>query len=1053
MQLMKNLKRSITICLAAVLGLGLGMTAEAQVTTASISGTVQDSTNAVVPGATVEVRNNDTGLVRTEQTSASGLYELDFLPIGTYTVTISHAGFTTTKRLNLALTAAEQLKLDISLQTANVSVEVDVSASGPTLDTSSSQDTSTLEVKQLNQLPLAHQDWTTLLTQDTGSIKQNSNTNSTFNLGLSLNGLPSAGFNLTVDGTNAAADPEVPLFGFYQAPNIINTIAHDAIREVSIVKGVSSAAVGGAMSGSINMITKSGTNNWHGTLSETNEVSALDARSYFSTTKPRLTYNQYGAALGGPILHDKLFFFLAYEGARLSRFQVISGSVPTPYAYNVSPAIYHAMLNRLPKVAQPTTDPAACSAAVPDPYANNCSWTATYTGVGSNQQFDSSIVARIDENLTSRDSWYARYTRNRPYLNSPALNPFNPQITTAHGDDYNVGYVHVFHNLSSNSRFGYNRLRFNRGQLGFYTDQESVGTQGFSTGSSEVFTKAGRIVTGDQELSMTLGRHNLQFGGIVQRNDSGRTDGNTASFSYPNLCAVANVAPCPIASRNSSYLNNVPSAVKIGYDVLPFDLYQWQYGGYLQDDWKVNDRLTLNLGLRYDYYTVMQEVNGRVFNHGYSDDGGYGFGPYLPANQMYNPDYHTGIQPRVGFAYSPRGTQTVVRGGFGIVTGRMPFFAGPIGLPSPASATSPGYQTLNAAQSAALQFPIMHQNFPQAIAFLQSTINPATQQPYIGTSFANTSLDPHHNNPYSMQWTLGIEQALPARMVLDMSYAGNVGLNETLTYVANLSARNQPQGQPLIPNPEWSTFLRYIAGDRSNYHALDVKLRKTLQWGLSYGANFTWAKSLSYGDANLLQGTSPQNLSDLRSDYGPSGYDIRENFSANVLWEIPFERWAHTGSTLANTLGRGWRLSAVVNANTGLPASLTNSASTFTADRPNAPTSSPYVTTYKAPSTKHTFLLKSVFAAPLVTNGIQVTPGTIGRNAIRNVGQQHFDLGATKDFVLPREMRLGFRVDAFNAFNHTNFTGLVTDYNSSNFGVFQSAAANRTIQLGGRFTF
>ena len=1039
------------------LALSLATAAKAQVTTATISGNIQDSTGATILGANIEAQNRDTGLARVVKTNTDGAYEIDFLPIGTYTVTISAEGFASVKHEDVVLTEAQQLRLDIRMQLAKISSVVEVTTSTVELDRTSAQDISMLEPEQLNELPIAHQDWTTLLTQDTGAIQKNASTNSTFNLGFSMNGLPSAGFNLTVDGTDAAADPEIPVFGFYQAPNIINTVAHDSIREVSIVKGVSSAAVGGAMSGSVNIITKSGTNHWHGTLSELNEISALDDRSYFSTTKPRLTYNQYGAGLGGPIIHDKLFFFSAFEGARLSNLAVISGTVPTPFAIRISPAIYVPYLERLPIGAQPSTDPADC-ATTTDPYVNHCQWGATYNGVGANQKFDSSIVARIDENLNSRNGWYARYTRNRPYYNQPALNPTNPQITTAHGDDYSIGFIHSFNSgISANSRFGYNRLRLNRAQIGLYTDEEGLQIQGLSTGASEVFTKAGRIVTGDQEFTKTLGHHGLQFGGIVQRNDAGRTDRNTANFTYPNLCS-GSITPtgtscAASSSKNTSYINNVPSSVKIGYDTPAFDLYQWQYGGYIQDDWRFTGQLTLNLGFRYDHYTVPQEASGHMLNHGLDPVLGYGFGPPVPTNQMYNADYHTGIQPRFGFAYSPSGLKNVVRGGFGIVTGRLPFFGGPLGPEAPASPTVPSYQTLNAAQSAVLQFPIMHQNFSTAIAFLQNTINPATSQPYMGTSFADSSLVPHHNNPYSMQWGLGVEQAFPTRIVLNIDYAGNVGVNETFTFAENYSARNLPQGSPLIPNPQWATFSLYVAGDRSNYNALQVKLRKNAQWGLSYGANFTWSKSLSYGDDNLLQGTSPQILTNVRADYGPSNYDLRDNFTANVVWDPPFEHWVHSGNTAVNVLGRGWRFTGIVIANTGLPSPITDSASTFAADRPNAPTSNPYVTTYKAVSTSHRYLTKALFSAPAVTNGIQVTPGTIGRNGIRSIGQYHFDISASKGFIISETKRFDFRVDGFNATNHTDFTGLVSDYNSSNFGIFQSAAANRTIQLGGRFTF
>jgi hypothetical protein len=679
----------------------------------------------------------------------------------------------------------------------------------------------------------------------------------------------------------------------------------------------------------------------------------------------------------------------------------------------------------------------------------NCHTNATYQGTGANVQHDGSTVARIDDILNDRNSFYVRYTRNRPYLNAPALNPTNPQVTTAHGDVYNAGFLHQFHNLSSNSRFGYNRLRLNRGQLGFYNDEQGL-TFGFGTGNAEVFTKEGRVVTGDQEFSLTLGKHNLQFGGIIQRNDAGRTDADTSTFSYTTL---------------QQFVANSPSKATIFFDITPFDLYQWQYGGFIQDDYRITKTLTLNLGFRYDYYTVIQEATGRVFNRGYDPVLGNGFGPYRPANQMYNADFHTGFQPRLGFAWAPSGTQTVVRGGAGILTGRRPIYAGPIDI-SPASASTPASLNLTQGQlqQSGLTYPVPHASLNAVLASLQAS-------GAVGTSFAGTSIDPNSNNPYSLQWTLGIQQAFPGRIVLDAGYVGNHGLNETFTFVANEPNRNTG----ISPNPLFGTFNRFIAGDKSNYNALEVKLRKEAQHGLTFGANYTWAKSLGFGDGNLLLETSPQDLNNLRAEYGPTQYDIRDNFSSNVLWEIPFQEWFNTTNHAVNLLDRGWRATFVINANTGLPASLTNGASAFPADRPNILVANPYLKGYHAAgpsSTAHRYLLPATatgnatglpigFAPPTglcngvvatYCGGVQTADGDLTRNAIRNIGQYTIDMSAAKSFVFTEALRLEFRVDAFNVLNHANFGGLGTDINASTFGFFTSATP-RTIQLGGRFSF
>lgn len=1030
------MKALVKTCLFLLVMMYFGQNSSiwAQVNTASISGTVQDAAGAFIPGAKIEVRNAQTGTVRAAVSDQQGNYTLTFLPVGSYTITCSNQGFAASQRTDVVLVAAQELRLDFTLQAQTVQQNVVVTASTPLIDSVSSQDNSTLQSRQLDQLPIANLNWTNLLTQTTGAIKQTSSSSSTQNLGVSLNGLPTAGFNLTVDGTNAAADPEVPIFGFYQSPNIINTVASDAIQEVSVVKGIPPATFGGLMSGGVNILTRSGGNHFHGDLFERNEISALDSRNYFAVTKPRLTFNQFGGSIGGPIFKEKLFFFGAYEGARLSQFQVISGSVPTTYLRAVAPSLYTNQLNTLPTLPQPAGDPADCYVTTNPVVDPNCHTNATYQGTAANKRFDSSGVARLDGNLTARDSWYVRYTRNRPYQNLPTLNTTNPQVTTAHGDVYNAGFLHQFHNLSSNSRFGYNRLRLNRGQLGYYTDNEGL-SFGFNTGNSEVFTKEGRVVTGDQEFAMTWGKHNLQFGGIVQRNDAGRTDQNTTAFTYSSL---------------QQFVSNTPSKATLYFPVTAFDLYQWQFGGYIQDDYRITQTLTLNLGFRYDYYTVIKEASGRVYNRGVDPVLGPGFGPYRPANSMYNSDFHTGFQPRLGFAWSPNGPNTVVRGGFGFMTTRRPVYGGPIEV-SPTSPTAPA--NLNLTQT---QLQQAHLGYPIPDSQLQTVLSNLQASGAVGTSFAGTSIDAHSNNPYAIEWTAAIQQALPARMVLDLGYVGNHGLNENFTFVDNEPSRTTG----ISPMPQWGSFNRYIAGDKSNYEAMEVKLRKQAQYGLTFGTNYTWAHSLSFGDANILLETSPQDLNNLRAEYGPSQYDIRDNFSGNALWDLPFDQWYHGDNHAVRVLGGGWRTTFVVNATTGLPANITNGASVFPADRPDL-LAYPYLTGYHAAgpsSTAHRYLNSASFTLPTgahvipLISGIQTRDGDLTRNAIRNIGQYTIDLSAAKVISLGEAMKLDFRVDAFNILNHTNFTGLGTNTNASTFGFFTSATP-RTIQLGGRFSF
>jgi hypothetical protein len=266
--------------------------------------------------------------------------------------------------------------------------------------------------------------------------------------GINLNGLPSAGYNLTVDGTNATSNPEFTSFNFYQAPNIVNTINNDAIQEVSIVKGIAPATVGGTMSGNINLITRGGSNQFHGSLFENNEENLYDARNQFLTSRPHSSFNEYGGSIGGKIVPDKLFFFGSYEGARLGAYRAITGTVPSNYLRSIAPQTYSALLALIPAQTSTPSSPTAT--------------TASYSGAGSTFQKDGNGDARFDYTITPNYLLALRYTRGRPYLYSPALLPINNRTTVGHMDTINGNYTHVGSRWTENTRAAFSNLLLNR---------------------------------------------------------------------------------------------------------------------------------------------------------------------------------------------------------------------------------------------------------------------------------------------------------------------------------------------------------------------------------------------------------------------------------------------------------------------------------------------------------------------------------------------------------------------------------------------------------------
>lgn len=1010
-----SLHRIFVTLLLTLLCSTVGRQLGAQVSTASLNGTVLDPSGAAVPNAKVTVQNDATGLTRTSEANGNGAFSFDFLPIGTYTLEATATGFGKQKQNNILLNTADNQRIDFHLALASDVMAISVTVNTVALDTVSPQQSFNLSTVQINQLPVSRQDWTSVLQLGPG-ISTEGGRGSPAGQSLTINGLPPAGFNLTVDGTNATSNPEAPAFGFYQGPNIINTINNDAIAEVSVVKGIAPATIGGTMSGNVNIVSKSGSNQFHGSLFEINEVSALDARNQFVVKKPRLTFNEFGGSIGGPILRKKLFFFGSYEGARVAAFQVVSGTVATPYLRSILPTVYNPVLNLFPTVAQPA-DPTAL--------------TAQSNGTGSLSQTDGNGVARLDYNVNENNLIYVRYIRSRPKQVAPNIVSINSRATTGETDAINAGYTHAGHNWTSLSRFGYNKIHLQRLDQGFGVDLAQIRYSGIDSGGSEQFVIDGAFLSGEQQFAITLGKHAVTSGFIFQRQNAGRTDLNTSTLAYGSL---------------SDFQNNIPNQVVITFDLNPFNLRTIQYGGFLQDDYKLTPNFTLNLGVRYDYFTVPKEDSGRLFNRGIDPAApllGAGYGPYRPADSLYNGDFNN-FQPRLGFTYSPSfSKESVIRGGMGIFTSPHPIFGGPIDEVQN-SATQPFRITLSQQsqiQAAGLKYPLPRASYSTVLANLQNS-------GIISTQVVNTSISADFPNPYSMQWNLGIERVLPYSHKIEIDYIGNRGMKENMTITKNLPDRTTG----VAPRPTFPTFRYYYAGDSSNYHGLQVQLAKAPWKGLSYGSSYTWSRAMSFADANLLLQTPPQDAGNIKADYGRTPYDVRHRFTANFVFVPPIAQWLNMNSRGSKLLLNGWQISGIVRTKTGSPLAVQDGSSSYPADRPDVtPGVNPYL---QNSGQTRKFLNPAAFTrVPIVAaSRAQARGGNLHRFEISGPGQITFDATIAKTFEITDSVRFQLKASAFNALNRTNYSGVVTNVSSGTFGQLTSATA-RTVQLTGRFTF
>jgi len=989
----------------------------AQTNTATLTGVVLDRSQAVVSRAEVQISSHETGVVKKTVVNEIGQFNFNFLPPGTYDLTAAAPEFQTLDRKDLSLVAGQVLRLDLELTVGSIQESVNVSGEAPLVNLATSDQLRTITYREVDRLPQPKLDWTVLTNLSTGISAISASVSPGATGSIAMNGMSPEAMSFTVDGTNASSDPEEPAFGFYQQPNVINTVNTDAIGEVSLVKGILPASVGGTTSGNVNIITKSGTNQFHGDVYEVNEVSSFDARNQFLPARLRTTFNQFGGALGGPILRNRFFFFGSYEGVRWTSFQALSGNVPTPYLISISPAVYGPIFAALPKVPQPPNNPTAL--------------TALYNGAASQVQNDSNTAERFDYYLSPSNQLTFRYTRSAPYKNAPRLVAVDPRVTEANNDMYNASFTHTSGRWTSSTRFGYSHLYTYRVDQGFNIGLASVSFTGFSSSGAEYYILNGGTQTVLQDFAWNRGRHSLEFGGVFQRQATGRIDLNTANFSYSSL---------------ADFQANIPNSITITFDVPSSVLHMYQFGGYLQDNYRVSPSLVLNLGVRYDYFTVPKEGEGRLFNRGIDPNRpqlGYGFGPYRPADSIYDAD-HKDIQPRVGFAWSPGvNRKTVIRGGSGLFAGARPMFAGPVtemqaGPDIPFRAIFSRPQIL----TAGLGYPIAQSNFVPLLRSLQSSGVLSSQVA------SNTTIDPNFPNPLSIQWMLGVEREIGFSTTLSVNYVGNRALNLLLNQQENLPARLTG----IAPDPTFPIFMLNTVRDESNYHSVQVSLGKRFSHGILFRMNYTHARNMAYGAGDVLGGSKPQDPNDLRAEYGPTIIDIRDAFNGSFAYDLPFQKIGHRNGRAATLLLGGWQLSSIVTARTGLPFNITNSSSSYPADRPDVVAGiQPIFANYR--STLQ-YLNPAAFLAPPIVpvTGAQARPGNLSRNALFLPGLWLCDMTLAKSLALTERWRLRLRWDAFNALNHTNLGGLSTNVSSGSFGRLTSATPRNT-QVSARLEF
>ena len=991
----------------------------AQVSGGTISGTVSDPSGAAVAGASVEIRNVATDVARTLTTNEAGFYNVPNLVPGAYDVKVSANGFRNELRSGLTLTVGAQLAVNLQLQVGTASETVEIHGEQPAVETTNATLSGVVNETTVRELPLNARDWTALATLEPGVAQIRSQPALAISNNRPIRGL---GTQLSVAGAK-------PQQNNYRLDGVsINDYSNsgpgsalgidlgvDAIQEFSVITSNAPANYGKSSGGIINAVTRSGTNQLHGSAYEFLRNSAFDARNFFDPTHiPPFKRNQFGGSLGGPVRKDKTFLFADYEGLRQSLNVPQTDIVPSPNARTGQ--LVSGKVNIDPKVLP-------FLQFYPLPTANISGDTGTYSFTGEQITKENYFTSRLDHKLTSKDSLVGTFMLDTGKSTAP--DTFNNVLLGAVSRRL-VGTAedtHVFSPSFINTvRFGYSRVIVEAPKaVSALSKPAADPTFGFVPGKAVgAFNVAGLTnfpggfgAVGEYKFHynsfqeyddafLTKGIHSIKFGGAVER-------------IQINQQGLANPGGVFVFGSLSSFLTNKATSFNAAFPaaVTPRRLRQTIVGGYILDDINLKPTLTLNLGARYEMSTVPVETNGKLSNLRNLTDAQ----PTLGSPYFKNPTLRN-FEPRIGFAWDPFGSgKTSIRGGFGF------------------------YDVLPLTYNFELLTILAAPFYLQAnLGTVPTGAFPTGAFNLLGSSgLRYASVQPNPPRAYVMQWNFNIQRELVKDTTLFLGYVGNHGVHQA--FRADDVNVVQPVGQTSLgyvwPTPRGSgTRLNPNLGpisaiywtESTVYDGLQTRVTKRMSHGLQVGGSYTWSKSIDPGSSILAGNGFATSISSLpffddRLRRSLSDFDIRHVASINYIWQLP--KPARDSGTL-RWIVNGWQMNGLFQVSSGLPftptvagdpVGLNGFQATFAfPDRIFGPGCDTAVN----PHNIH-YINTSCFAFPNPTTRL----GTARRNSLIGPGLQNMDFGLFKNNPIPRiseKFVAQFRVEFFNILNHTNFT-------------------------------
>jgi len=1029
----------------------------AQVTTATFYGIVTDPTGAVVPEATVTLTHEDTNTSATRTTGPTGEFVFDFLRIGRYTLRIEANGFKRHESKGIELASGQTVRQSFSLEVGSLAETVTVEGSAPLVSTASAAQLQTFESVKVTELPLGRRNVSSLLRLASG-VDIGSNRN------LRINGLGSSATGISVDGTDANSYPEQRGMAQYGARNYVDVMSIDAVQEVQLIRGAMPAEYGGALSGQVNLISKSGTNEFHGSAFENYQSHVLNARSPFiaarsadgsTIPKPRVVFNQFGGSLGGRIVRDRVFFFGAYEGYRESASRRVTATVPTQsYREEILRALpfeeMKILLGILPLPNVPINDD-----------------IGRFEGVRNATSRENHVVAKGDLRLTALSNLAVTYTRMRPFGLDPTatVNGANDRTYEYVQDRVAASFVTGGASWTSESRFGYNfsdmaRLDhfFLRKDPGGKPEtapwDRSIprisvsGPSGFGAGAAEIWDMDGITYSFDQKVARHSGRHSFKFGMRYVFYGGFRSNPENPSFSFQN---------------KADFLANIPNAVVPTFGSPPYKSRMHELGFFAQDDWRFSPRLVLNVGLRYDFYThnvsePTTKVAAGFFNlEPPKDWRKFDFGPYRDPRNPYENDSWVNLGPRLGLAYNPDGkSETVLRAGFAVLFSPQMPGAMRQAVAHPVVPFRVRWSVAEA-RDLGLKFP----RYTDEMRALVEQQNART-----GVRFPFSAFNPGLQNPYAMHYQLNLQRALGQTLMFETGYVGVRGVKFLLHRRPNLPDRLTG----IRPNPN-VIFGGYYVDHTQNtvYNAWQTSLRKRFARGLALDVHYTWGKGLGVtgGDIGAYYGSDPainiQEFANPRADRGPNAGDAAHRLQADWIYDLP---WLSRSNNpfLRRVLG-GWQVAGIVSVRSGEPVTITQSCASDWHCRPDYVGGQVIQSNWKENATTQCvvggrcsvqYINRAAFVRVPVdpVTRIAVRPGNVGVGTIRNPATWTVDLALSKNIKLRERLSLQLRADAFNSLNHVNYGSPASGIDGATFGEINGIAGGmRVVQFNARLSW